>query len=90
MDKIRIHGPCRLQGKVRVSGAKNAVLPEMAAALLMDGPVTLDARRAWERERLGARGDPSLRSSRRAPNWTLGTAGRHAARAWRYRGLDER
>ena len=42
MDKIRIHGPCRLQGKVRVSGAKNAVLPEMAAALLMDGPVTLE------------------------------------------------
>src|SRR6266850_2479871 len=41
MDKIRIEGPCRLAGRVRVSGAKNAVLPEMAAALLMDGTVTL-------------------------------------------------
>src|SRR5438552_2319702 len=41
MDKIRIHGPCRLQGRVRASGAKNAVLPEMAATLLVDGPVTL-------------------------------------------------
>ncbi len=41
MDKIRIQGPCRLKGRVRVSGAKNAVLPEMAAMLLVDGPVTL-------------------------------------------------
>src|SRR2546425_1270106 len=41
MDRIRIQGPCRLQGKVRVSGAKNAVLPEMAAMLLVEGPVTL-------------------------------------------------
>ncbi len=41
MDKIRIHGPCRLEGRVRASGAKNAVLPEMAATLLVDGPVTL-------------------------------------------------
>ena len=41
MDKIRIHGPCLLQGRVRASGAKNAVLPEMAATLLVDGPVTL-------------------------------------------------
>jgi UDP-N-acetylglucosamine 1-carboxyvinyltransferase len=41
MDKIRITGPCRLRGRVRVSGAKNAVLPEMAAALLVDGTVTL-------------------------------------------------
>src|SRR2546428_463975 len=41
MDKIRIQGPCRLRGTVRASGAKNAVLPEMAATLLLDGPVTL-------------------------------------------------
>ena len=41
MDKIRIQGPCRLQGTVRVSGAKNAVLPEMAAALLVEGTATL-------------------------------------------------
>ncbi|HEV8201788.1 MAG TPA: UDP-N-acetylglucosamine 1-carboxyvinyltransferase [Candidatus Polarisedimenticolia bacterium] len=41
MDKILIQGPCRLSGKVRASGAKNAVLPEMAAFLMLDGPVTL-------------------------------------------------
>src|SRR5437867_5473732 len=41
MDRIRIPGPCRLQRRVRASGAKNAVLPEMAATLLVDGPVTL-------------------------------------------------
>jgi len=41
MDKIRIHGPCLLRGRVRASGAKNAVLPTMAATLLIDGPVTL-------------------------------------------------
>ncbi len=41
MDKIRIQGPCRLNGRIRVSGAKNAVLPEMAAALMVEGPVTL-------------------------------------------------
>jgi UDP-N-acetylglucosamine 1-carboxyvinyltransferase len=41
MDKIRIQGPCRLTGRVKVGGAKNAVLPEMAAALLVEGPVTL-------------------------------------------------
>jgi UDP-N-acetylglucosamine 1-carboxyvinyltransferase len=41
MDKILIHGPCRLAGTVRASGAKNAVLPEMAAFLMLDGPATL-------------------------------------------------
>src|SRR2546426_3886781 len=41
MDRIRIQGPCRLHGKVRVSGAKNAVLPELAAMLLVEGPVSL-------------------------------------------------
>src|SRR6058998_3705865 len=41
MDKIRIQGPCRLHGKVRVSGAKNAVLPELAAMLLVEGSVSL-------------------------------------------------
>src|SRR5262245_60930746 len=41
MDKIRIQGPSRLRGSVSVSGAKNAVLPEMAALLLVEGPVRL-------------------------------------------------
>src|SRR6201997_3920763 len=34
MDKLRIHGGQRLQGTVRVSGAKNAALKMLAAALL--------------------------------------------------------
>ncbi|WP_134702574.1 UDP-N-acetylglucosamine 1-carboxyvinyltransferase [Ammoniphilus sp. YIM 78166] len=34
MDKIIVHGGTRLSGKVKVSGAKNAVLPIIAAALL--------------------------------------------------------
>src|SRR5580765_1961089 len=41
MDRIRIQGPCRLSGRVRISGAKNAVLPEMAAFLMLDGPGVL-------------------------------------------------
>jgi UDP-N-acetylglucosamine 1-carboxyvinyltransferase len=41
MDRFRIHGPCRLAGKVRAAGAKNAALPEMAAALLSEEPIEL-------------------------------------------------
>lgn len=37
MDKFVIHGPDRLTGEVAIGGAKNAVLPIMAAALLADG-----------------------------------------------------
>lgn len=41
MDKIIIEGGARLVGEVTVSGAKNAVLPLMAAALLSDGWTTI-------------------------------------------------
>jgi UDP-N-acetylglucosamine 1-carboxyvinyltransferase len=41
MDKIRIQGGIPLKGKVVLSGAKNAALPIMSAALLTDGWVTL-------------------------------------------------
>ncbi|WP_431305401.1 UDP-N-acetylglucosamine 1-carboxyvinyltransferase [Sediminicoccus sp. BL-A-41-H5] len=41
MDRIRIRGGVKLNGTVPVSGAKNATLPLMAAALLCDGPLTL-------------------------------------------------
>ena len=34
MDRFLIHGPCELSGDVTVAGAKNAVLPLMAATLL--------------------------------------------------------
>jgi len=37
VDRFLIHGPCTLSGSVRVSGAKNAVLPLMAATLLSRG-----------------------------------------------------
>lgn len=37
MDKFIVHGPCRLEGKVEISGAKNAVLPLIAASLLARG-----------------------------------------------------
>ena len=41
MDRLIINGGERLQGEIRISGAKNAVLPIMAATLLADGPVTV-------------------------------------------------
>jgi len=41
MDKLKIQGGRRLEGTVRISGAKNAALPEMAAALLTAEPVHL-------------------------------------------------
>ncbi|MGB8865009.1 MAG: UDP-N-acetylglucosamine 1-carboxyvinyltransferase, partial [Candidatus Sulfotelmatobacter sp.] len=42
MDKLVIRGGEPLLGTVRVSGAKNAALPCMAAALLTDEPVILE------------------------------------------------
>ena len=41
MDKLIITGGNVLQGDIRISGAKNAVLPIMAATLLADSPVTI-------------------------------------------------
>jgi UDP-N-acetylglucosamine 1-carboxyvinyltransferase len=41
MDRFRIEGGRRLEGSVRISGAKNAALPAMAAALLTSEPVHL-------------------------------------------------
>jgi UDP-N-acetylglucosamine 1-carboxyvinyltransferase len=41
VDKLQITGGVRLDGEVRISGAKNATLPMLAAALLADGPVTV-------------------------------------------------
>jgi UDP-N-acetylglucosamine 1-carboxyvinyltransferase len=42
MDKLLIHGGRRLQGEVRVSGAKNAALPILCAGLLAPGVLELD------------------------------------------------
>ncbi|HSV52686.1 MAG TPA: UDP-N-acetylglucosamine 1-carboxyvinyltransferase [Burkholderiaceae bacterium] len=41
MDKLLIRGGKQLHGEVRISGAKNAALPELCAALLTAEPVTL-------------------------------------------------
>ena len=41
MDKLRIRGGRRLAGEVAISGAKNAALPELCAALLTVEPVRL-------------------------------------------------
>ena len=41
MDKLLIRGGHRLNGEVTISGAKNAALPELCAALLSAEPVTL-------------------------------------------------
>jgi len=42
MDKLLIRGGRPLRGEVRISGAKNAALPELCAALLTADPVTLE------------------------------------------------
>ncbi len=39
MDKLIIQGGTRLQGEIRISGAKNAALPILAATLLASEPV---------------------------------------------------
>jgi UDP-N-acetylglucosamine 1-carboxyvinyltransferase len=41
MDKLLIRGGRPLKGEVTISGAKNAALPELCAALLVPEPVTL-------------------------------------------------
>jgi len=41
MDKLLIRGGRKLRGEVLISGAKNAALPELCAALLTDRPVML-------------------------------------------------
>ena len=41
MDKLQIQGGVPLEGEVRISGAKNATLPILAAALLADDPVVV-------------------------------------------------
>jgi UDP-N-acetylglucosamine 1-carboxyvinyltransferase len=41
LDKLQIQGGTPLEGEVRISGAKNATLPILAAALLADDPVVI-------------------------------------------------
>jgi UDP-N-acetylglucosamine 1-carboxyvinyltransferase len=41
VEKLIVQGGARLNGEIRISGAKNAALPIMAATLLADGPMTI-------------------------------------------------
>ena len=41
MHKFLIKGPCKIKGKISISGSKNAALPILASTLLFDKPVTL-------------------------------------------------
>ncbi|WP_435947043.1 UDP-N-acetylglucosamine 1-carboxyvinyltransferase [Dryocola sp. BD586] len=41
MDKFRVQGPTQLSGEVTISGAKNAALPILFAALLAEEPVEI-------------------------------------------------
>lgn len=41
MDKLIITGGVRLDGEIRISGAKNSALPILAATLLGDSPITI-------------------------------------------------
>lgn len=41
MDKLIIQGGTALAGEIRISGAKNAALPILAATLLAEGPVVI-------------------------------------------------
>ena len=41
MDRLVIHGGRRIEGSVEVRGAKNAALPQIAAALLSAEPLEL-------------------------------------------------
>jgi len=41
LNRLSIEGGARLEGEVRISGAKNATLPILAAALLAETPLTI-------------------------------------------------
>ena len=42
LNKLIIQGGTRLNGEIRISGAKNAVLPILAGTLLADGPAIIE------------------------------------------------
>lgn len=42
LNKLLIQGGTRLEGEIRISGAKNAVLPILAGTLLAEGPATIE------------------------------------------------
>ena len=42
MEKFVVHGPCRLEGTVNISGAKNAAVAILPATLLVKGKCHLE------------------------------------------------
>jgi len=42
MDSFVINGPCKVKGKVIISGSKNSSLPILASTLLFDKPVEIN------------------------------------------------
>ena len=42
MDKYMMGGPTKLEGEVKISGAKNAALAIVPACILIDGVCTLE------------------------------------------------
>ncbi|WWO99594.1 MAG: UDP-N-acetylglucosamine 1-carboxyvinyltransferase [Candidatus Dasytiphilus stammeri] len=42
MNQFYIHGPCQLNGEVKISGAKNAALPILFSTLLADEPIEIE------------------------------------------------
>ena len=42
MEKMIVRGPARIEGELRINGAKNSALPIIPAAILADSPVTLE------------------------------------------------
>ncbi len=42
MEKLVVNGPCRLNGEVNISGAKNAALAILPATLLVDGKCSIE------------------------------------------------
>lgn len=42
LEKMRVTGGCRLNGSIKISGAKNAALKHMCASLLTDEPLHLE------------------------------------------------
>ena len=75
MDKLLIKGGARLTGEVAISGAKNAALPILCAALLTAEPVTftnvprlndIDTLLAWMRGYVPAQADKWLDEKRRS------------------------
>ncbi len=42
LEKLVVRGPVRINGEIRINGAKNSALPIIPAALLADAPITLE------------------------------------------------